>query len=316
MIPNWRKILIIFLIPLYCLILFEGFLLFAPAILSFLRNPRLWQKTGGFKIYAIGDSFTYGLGLTREEAYPALLEKKLPEITVINMGKPAHSLSTFYYEIKKLNETAQLKNSLILLQGGWNCNDNDFIRFQKQQSQEFFTRFKLFLNNLRTFRIFKSYYLYKKIYYPYGQEDYVPPFMGMMHYNFVHYQKITCRYLAKIAQYAQENQIKLVLLNYPQNPPPENELSDLEFYHYLFGRKAITEEDYLIKNPQGEIAVNRIIKFVSKKYEIPLIDLALAFKESEEENLFLEDYHHPNKKGARLMTETIYQKLRERSLLN
>lgn len=320
-----KKITFFLLLPFYLLIIFELFLRFAPPLISFLREPRIFEKQKqNFKIYALGDSFTYGLGLKRNESYPALLEKKLrslpgknfQSLEVINMGVPAHSLSTFYYKIKELHETGKDHNSLIILQGGWNCNDNDFIRFKKQNSQDLMTKIKLFLNNLRTYRFVKSYYLYKKIYYPYGKEDYVPPFMSMGEYNFADYQKIALEYLEKIVNYSRKNNIKVVFLNYPQNTVPENPKTDLEFYHYLFGHKKLTEEDYLVKDDgKGEIAINRLIRSETDKYQLPLIDLNQAFKNSEEKDLFQDDYHHPNKRGAEIMAETIYKELLEKKLL-
>ena len=304
-------------------IFFEALLLFAPSILAFLREPKLLfgSKTDSLKIYAIGDSFTYGMGMTPDKAYPKLLEKKLTQkfpdkkIEVLNYGRPSHGLSYVYYTIKELHETKKDQNATYLILGGWNVSDYDFARFDKQNSLKFSDRIKLFLNNFRTFRFIKSWLLFKKIYYPYGNEDYVPPFWAKTNYDFNKYQKIDLDYLEKIAVYSKKNRLKIYFLNYPQNPPPNNPYTDLEVNHFMFSTEKLTDNDYIIENrDKKEIAINSIIRFICEKYNLSLIDLNKAFAKSayDSKELFQIDYYHPSEKGDEVIADEIFNFLEKK----
>lgn len=317
-----KKIVILIILLFFLWVLIEVLLIAAPTILAFLREPKIFfgSQKDAYRIYCPGDSFTYGMGMSSDKAYPALLQKSLkteyPEkkIEVFNMGKPSHGFSYIYYTIKEFHENKKDQNALFLILGGWNVSDYDFARFDKEQSQKISDQVKLSLNNFRTFRFIKSYLLFKKLYYPYGKEDYVPPFWAKTNYDFAKYQKINLEYLEKIAQYCQKNHLKIVLLNYPQNPPPENPYTDKEINHFMFSNKKITDNDYLIKDRNNdEIAINSIIRFISKKYNFPLIEINQAFKESgkKPEELFLpEDGYHPSEEGQKIITETVFDYLK------
>jgi len=316
----FKKIIILLAFLIFLWLLAEILLISAPPLLAFLRDPKiLWGgQKDSYKIYCLGDSFTYGMGMKSEKAYPAILNQKLQEIypdkkiEVYNLGRPSYGLSYVYYTIKEFHENRKDLNAVFLILGGWNVSDYDFSRFDKEQSSKIEDRLKLFLNKFRTFRFIKSYLLFKKLYYPYGQEDYVPPFWAKTNYNFIKYQKINLNYLEKIAKYAQQYKIKLVLLNYPQNLPPKNPYTDKEVNHFMFSKEVIKDEDYLIKDrDKNEIAINSIIRFIAKKYNFPLIDINKAFQESEKSSngLFQEDYYHPTEEGQKIIAETVFRYL-------
>lgn len=312
------SIILLFLLWLFAEIL----LMAAPPLLAFLREPKIFLSVqkDTYKIYCLGDSFTYGMGMSSNKAYPALLQKSLEEaypekkIEVYNLGKPSHGLSYVYYSIKELYENKKSSNAIFLVLGGWNVSDYDYARYDKKQSQKFSDQVKLFLNNFRTFRFIKSYYFFKKLYYPYGNEDYVPPFWAKTNYDFYKYQKINLEYLEKITKYAKENNLEIIFLNYPQNPPPPNPYTDKEVNHFMFSNKKISDDNYLIKERRkDEIAINSIIRFISQKYHLPLIEINEAFEDSgkKPEKLFLEeDGYHPSEDGQKIIAETVFRYLK------
>lgn len=312
-----KYFLLLFLALFLFWLLFELLLMTAPGILAILREPKilLGSKNDSLKIYCLGDSFTYGMGLESDQAYPKILEKKLQQkypgknIEVYNLGKPSHGLSYVYYTIKELHETKKDQNATFLVLGGWNVSDYDFARFDKERSLKTSDKIKLFLNNFRTFRFLKSYLLFKKIYYPYGNEDYVPPFWAKTNYDFYKYQKIDLDYLEKIAAYAKDNRLNLVFLNYPQNPPPTNPYTNLEVNHYMFSTQKITDQDYLIKDrSKNEIAINSLIRFTADKNNFPLIDINQGFIDSGKklQDLIQDDYYHPSREGQAQMAATVF----------
>jgi lysophospholipase L1-like esterase len=54
-----------------------------------LRGPEVGPKpAGGLRILAIGDSFTFGVGARQDETWPARLERRMPNVQVLNAGAP------------------------------------------------------------------------------------------------------------------------------------------------------------------------------------------------------------------------------------
>lgn len=73
------------------------------------RGPEvnLVKSPGTFRIFSLGDSFTFGLGVENDETYPALLEVELNQGTkngqryeVINGGVPGYNLAHYYLVLK------------------------------------------------------------------------------------------------------------------------------------------------------------------------------------------------------------------------
>ncbi len=73
------------------------------------RGPevKLAKPPGTFRIFFLGDSFTFGLGVENDETYPALLGVKLNQGTknghryeIINGGVPGYNLAHYYLVLK------------------------------------------------------------------------------------------------------------------------------------------------------------------------------------------------------------------------
>lgn len=68
------------------------------------RSDPDWRAKNHCRIFALGESSTFGLGLSEENTWPALLEKKLREawgtdaVDVINAGNPGHNSLQIYLQ--------------------------------------------------------------------------------------------------------------------------------------------------------------------------------------------------------------------------
>lgn len=270
-------------------------------------------------ILCIGDSFTYGINVKPEEKYPKILEKLLngqnlaEKYTVINLGRPGASSGYAAASLEKWLK--HFEPEIILILTGWNCNDYDFAKYsiRKNNKKEFEKiRFYLFINRFRVYRLVK-YILarFKGISY----EAVYPEVTSMRLYNFSDYQKICLENLTKICEIIKRHNVRTVLLNYPQAPPPANLYTGIEYYHYIFGNTAIKETDYLLKKREGKNAVNSIIEYVAASCSIPYVNNAEIFNKNRNKNLFLKGDHHPNAGGNSLIAETVYEKLVEEKFI-
>jgi lysophospholipase L1-like esterase len=91
-----------------------------------LRSPEIEAKQGRFRILAIGDSCTFGLGVDDHETWPAKLEQLLNQrfsggVEVINAGVPGYSS----YQGRRFLKTAglDLQPDLVIVSFGFNDAD-------------------------------------------------------------------------------------------------------------------------------------------------------------------------------------------------
>ena len=54
------------------------------------------------RIYALGDSFTFGFGVQDHESFPALMESLRPNLEVFNAGIPGYGIDQIYLSLKEL----------------------------------------------------------------------------------------------------------------------------------------------------------------------------------------------------------------------
>ena len=72
------------------------------------------QKSKKYDIGFLGDSFTEGTGLVYEDTFVGILEKKLPNKKIANLGVSSYSPAIYYTKIKKLLETGYQFNEIIV----------------------------------------------------------------------------------------------------------------------------------------------------------------------------------------------------------
>ncbi|MCC7486347.1 MAG: hypothetical protein IT529_15350 [Burkholderiales bacterium] len=77
------------------------------------REHSLDERAGVTRIVTLGDSFTWGYGVRREAAYPALLERRLAATEVINLGVTGFGLRQAF-EFLKLEGALYRPDAVIL----------------------------------------------------------------------------------------------------------------------------------------------------------------------------------------------------------
>ncbi|MBN1186622.1 MAG: hypothetical protein JXB49_30375 [Bacteroidales bacterium] len=219
-------------------------------------------------IFCIGDSFTYGQGLSREDSYPMLLQKLLGKnginnIEVVNLGIPGSSSSYALYSVASIIKECT-KPSIMLVLTGWNANNNDFQLDIEETNRQVSLRNKInnVLSNLKTYRFFMHLLTIKDRQIILDDIKLVPMSEEMSLYNFKSYQEICMKNLEKIVAISKNSNSELLLLNYPNQDLPKNpyNLKD-EYYHLIFGRTPLQKSDFLITNrKEDDIAINSIIE--------------------------------------------------------
>ena len=267
-------------------------------------------------IYCVGDSFTYGQGVRREEAWPRLLAKRLrdalgtrsPEVRVL--AQPGRSSSGVLVEVDKVLKRGDAR--LVLVMTGWNANDADFAQYATDRGQAVPVRVSidLFLEHSRLYRVAKHALTYRELTLVLNDVKIVPLTHSMSLYSFRTYQEIGEKNLAHIARLCRAAAVKCVFLTYPHRLLPPNPYSQSEYYHTVFGRTVLTEEEYILHNRRpGEIAIDAVIRDVASRENVPLIDLQPGFEGLRPEKVFQEDLHHPTASGHELIAETVFEAL-------
>jgi len=309
-----RRIARIVLILVIGLAVSEVALRITAALLS--RNA--WADfsiPSGKTIYAIGDSFTYGTGIERNQAYPAVLggllrEAGLRDVQVINNGWPGLSSANALYAVAKVIDEAD--PALLLVMTGWNANDTDFARHRDlEQGSSWANRLDNALESSRVYGVAKQALTYRKRTAHFGTIELVPQAPAMELYDFGAYQEIARKHLRQIIGLCRAREVPLVLLNYPYQRLPNNQWElEYEYYHLVFGRSALAPSDYLVddKGPT-ESGLHAVIRTLATETSVPMIDLNAVFVESGREDLFQSDWHHPTEQGHRLIAQAIADRI-------
>ena len=270
-------------------------------------------------ILCVGDSFTFGIKVARDEKYPALLEEHLralpggEQYRVVNLGRPGTSSGFVLASLDKW--LRRYRPAGVVLMTGWNCNDHDFALYRERAGRGgglAGARARFLLNRLAVYRLAK-YELARLRATP--DEAVYPEVMSMELYDFRDYQRIAMENIDAICEKLRRAGVPLVLLTYPEARPPANPYTATEYYHAIFGKTAIAEGDYLLRERRGKIALNAIIERVAGNRSIPLADNAEAFRGRNDADVFIPGDHHPNAAGNRIVAETVLATLRRAGIV-
>ena len=313
-----RSIRLLWTIPLWLLFVFllmEGGVRVAALVLARDSATPIANAGDAGVIYSIGDSFTYGLRVDDDQAYPKVLERLLKEsgasesYEVRNLGYPGLSSSNAVYAVKRAIEAGDA--TLILVLAGWNVNDTDFQRLAEEKNRpvRWTTRLDTFAVHLRSYRLIKHLATLRSRTAVLDGIEIVPQAESMDLYNFREYQEIAKENLRKIARLGRDFSAPLVFLNYPYQDLPANPYSKNEYYHVVFGRTPISPDDYITERLPDEIGIHAVIRHVAAEEGIPIVDLHEVFLRSGRTDLFQEDLHHPTAAGHELIASTVFDAL-------
>lgn len=313
-----RRIAAFLLWLVFVLALAEGAVRLAGFVLR--RDQALPPaRAGADTIYCIGDSFTYGQGVERSEAWPQVLARLLDAagergIRVQTLAEPGRSSSVAMVEVAKALKAGDAR--LVLVMTGWNANDGDFAAWAAAHTGTvpWTARADLWLSHSRLYRVLKHAATYRNRTLVLDDVEVVPQTTAMQLYGFRAYQEIARDNLERIAAMCHAAGVPCAFLTYPHQDLPPNPYTTTEYYHALFGRTAIHEEDYLIRDRRsGEIAIDAIIRTVGERTDVPVIDTQPAFLAATGGGLYQSDWHHPTAAGHRLIADTVFAWMKGRS---
>ena len=273
-------------------------------------------RPGTRVVYCLGDSFTYGQGVARDQTWPRLLGERVKQaggtaLEVRTLAVPGRSSSVTIEDVAQVLESGDAR--LILILTGWNANDGDFAAYfrEKDQPIPWTTTIDLWLLHSRLYKLVKQAFTVQNRTLVLNDIKVVPQTIAMSLYNFRAYQEIAQKNLRQIARMCRAANVPCAFLTYPHQLLPPNPYSRTEYYHVIFGRTPLSEDDYLIHDRRpDEIAIDAIIRKIGAEEAIPVIDLQSAFGSARRSDLFQEDLHHPTAAGHEIIAKVVYDATR------
>jgi hypothetical protein len=293
----------------------EGAVRAVALVLS--RDAGVVTSGGGDVVYCIGDSFTYGQGVKREEAWPQVLGRLLADVTpgrppqMRTLAEPGRSSSVAVLDVRSALQAGDAR--LVLVLTGWNANDGDFAAYASSHARAvpWTSAADLWLSHSRLYRVVKQALTARSRAIVFDDVRIVPQTTSMSLYDFHAYQEIGLENLRQIARMCRAARVPCALLTYPHQLLPPSASARTEYYHSLFGRTPLTESDYLLHDRRpGEIAIDAVIRHVAETEGIVLVDTQPAFDAAQGANLFLADYHHPTPAGHELIAHAVLDAVR------
>jgi lysophospholipase L1-like esterase len=104
---------------------------------AFRSDPARIADNGQPRIVALGDSTTHGFGVRPGTAWPEVLDRALPHVTVANMAAPGYSSFQGYRTLLKYGD--RLRPAAII--ASFSYNDRGYVYNQSVDSAEKFARF-------------------------------------------------------------------------------------------------------------------------------------------------------------------------------
>jgi lysophospholipase L1-like esterase len=256
------------------------------------RGPEfsITKPANTIRILSLGDSKTFGWGMTEDEAYSGLLERQLQEylgsrkkVEVINAGVNAWSYAQIFNYLRLYG--LKYQPDLVLL-----ADANLWTQFSEQSSPEFVKKFmwrvriKNFLRRFATYHYIIEYQL--QAFYERTRQKFVPIDPKQDQLFKEQQQKdpdaFFRDYIERVCELSLSNHIKPVLLYIPTTDQLE---------------------------ATADSPVLRAKKQVAARFGVPLVDLTSDLK-SEARNLYLDaDIAHLNVRGNVIVANKLYSVL-------
>jgi len=277
------------------------------------REYNLTKCAGCYRIIAVGDSFTDGMGVEENDSFPKLLEAKLNKTEVINAGLPSNSAVLEYLEIKY--NLTKLKPDMIMLNFdiGDVIQDMNYLKYgvfsgneliavngcQEKKSKPFEIKTITLLNDVAN----KLIVVFKIEQKPARITRIEDDTLRVIRYEYLNDTvvnqdwNVTLGYLLKINELCKKNNITFVINTYAW-------ALQIKPYDWKEGRLTFGFEvgkTYSL-DPQ-----NRIKRFCQEN-NITCLDLTPYFNESTAKNYYDYDMHW-TKSGQKLASEIIYSSL-------
>jgi len=293
-----KKIIFSLIAILWFILILELCLQGAGFVLQRLSKPEL--KSGRKGIVCVGDSHTYGVFVAKEEAYPfqleQLLNKNSNKYQVINLGAPGINSSQILRDLNGIIKDYHPLAVVVLvgINNGWNiaCQGIGFRQTALMKLKLYkmgrFIYFQYFKKD-KSYMVVKPRDKKERIYHIERKE--LPEEDAELRAI----QRIFIQDLMNIIKLCQENDVKIVLMNYA---------GDKEFNYFIPNQ--LTQQ---VAEKTGVPMMDNYSYFLSQLYNSEGI-----LNQELHKKLFLKDMHL-SPLGYRIMAENLYKTLIENGIV-
>lgn len=274
-------------------------------------------------IYAIGDSFTYGIVDYKKNIF-TLVDEELKDFNVINLGVPGYGTSQYFLMVKKYSEIKKPKYIFLNFYVG-----NDFREIENED--------KLLLNNAWTYKppkfiesLGKKSYFVSDLYEAYlrifnikeaksdcavnnGLDPYLCTTKSRMLFSEIKYSPSTQSFVdkslaevSKIIKYCKENNIKLIVSIFPDEYQVNKAI-----FNGIVEKFKLNKYNFDTHKPQ-QILINLL-----SAEKVPYIDLLPDFEKLPSLKVYYKPFNsHWNEEGNEAAAKIFLNGLKSKKLLD
>lgn len=265
------------------------------------------KEKGVFRIIALGDSCTFGVG-AEGTTYPEVLEEKINAINhtkyqVINAGVPGHTSSQTLLYMQ--HELLNYRPDLILLYTGW----NNIWTYKNPAANTAYSpvvrKISRILSKSLSFTLLRNYIVNPLIRSKIPITEKASKKYFVFENEFKEKATIFKKDISEIIQLAKTNNCRVILLTLPTVIRREMKENDMRKFAL-----APTWTDGYDIFLRMYAQLNEIIKNLGNDQKIEVVDLDLIFRQLpiEDAKVFFSDAVHLNEKGLALIVQYISQK--------
>ncbi len=286
-----KNIIFIFILFFCFLVTTEITLRILGYLYSNKPNFKDIYNAADFNIVCIGDSFTYGWGVSKNDSYPRQLERVLnknkPEMhfRVFSLGVPGSNSSQHLLYLQDILSKYKRIDLVIILTGvndSWNFADSNIYKFVNHQKDKDLTgiRLKILFSSTRIYKMLNIIALNLKGKAPESSLDpsrlVIEVYKNNDNIDSSTFRRLIAYNLSQMIHLARSCGVGIILQNYPRG------------------------------DPYGGVLQNS-----AKELSVPFLDNFSLFREQlrkrNPRDLFIYDYSHPNAEGYKIMVEELYK---------